>query len=140
MPGCDPQSMRIGKRTAGAGRKIVRCSLSPSYIRATAVTMSSRPNTPTSWSICGYFCISRSLSLSARQPVTITPRIRPLAFQIQHFFDGPMRFFPGVGNKPAGIYDHEIGARRLLDQAKTVQPQQARHPLGVDQILRAAQD
>jgi hypothetical protein len=59
-------------------------------------------------------------------------------FQFEHFLDGPMRFFPGVGNEPAGVYYNEIGARGLLYQSITVQAQQARHALGIDQILRTS--
>ena len=108
-------------------------------IRSATRAISSRPKTPTTWSTSGTSSSSISFCRSARQPATITPLIcaRPLA--LEHLPDHAERLLPRRVDEPAGIDDHQVGRLRVRDERVAVLGQQPEHPLGIDQVLGAAQ-
>ena len=62
---------------------------------------------------------------------------RPLA--LEHLFDHADRFAPGGVDEPARVDDHQVGRLRIGHQRIAVLAQQSEHPLGIDQVFRAAQ-
>ncbi len=61
----------------------------------------------------------------------------PLA--VEHLADHAERLLPGGVDEPAGVDDDQVGLLGVGDEHVAVLRQQAEHPLGVDQVLRAAE-
>ena len=64
---------------------------------------------------------------------------RPGALPLEHLLDHAARFLPGRVDEPAGIDDDQVGLLPLGHQREPVLRQQPEHPLGIDQVLGAAQ-
>ena len=117
----------------------MRCSRSPPSTRSEILAISSRPNTPTTWSTSGNCSSSTSFCRSARQPATTTPPTSPARFRLEHLPDDAARLLPGRVDEPAGIDDDQVGAFPFGDDHVPVLRQEPEHPLGIDQVLRAPQ-
>ena len=62
-----------------------------------------------------------------------------VAFALEHLLDDRTRFLPGRVDEPAGVDDHQVGVLPLGHQSEPVLRQEPEHPLGIDQVLGAAQ-
>ena len=127
MPRRDPQPVaigraRIGRRaeTRSAARRAGRSADRPPCV------ISSRPNTPTRWSISGPVSSSVFfLPLGQAAGDDHAPRCRPWPLELQHLVDRGERLVPGPLDEPAGVDDHEVGPVRLVHQLVAVELQQA---------------
>ena len=100
---------------------------------------SSRPKTPTRWSISGRDSEQR-LPLPLGQAAGDDHAAQlAAALELEHFVDRGERFLPGRLDEPAGVDDDEIGPARVVHQLVAVELQQAEHPLAIDEVLRAAE-
>ena len=62
-----------------------------------------------------------------------------VALAVEHLPDDPARFLPGGVDEPAGVDDHQVGRLPLGHQRVAVLGQQPEHPLGIDEVLGAAE-
>ena len=69
----------------------------------------------------------------------MTPAHAAVAFALEHFLDDRTRFLPGGVDEPAGVDDDQVGVLPLRHQREPILRQEPEHPLGIDQVLGAAQ-
>ena len=62
-----------------------------------------------------------------------------VALALEHFLDDRTGFLPGRVDEPAGVHDHQVGVLPLRHQREPILRQEPEHPLGIDQVLGAAQ-
>jgi hypothetical protein len=61
------------------------------------------------------------------------------ALALCQFTEGMDGFFLGGSNKAAGVYDQDVGARRVVHGAVAIPNQKLRHGVGVNRIFGAAE-
>jgi hypothetical protein len=61
------------------------------------------------------------------------------ALELEHFVDGAERLLPGRFNEAAGVHHGKVGVGGTVNKLIAVELQHAKHPLAVDEILRAAE-
>lgn len=59
--------------------------------------------------------------------------------EVQHLADDTQRFLPGRFDEPARVHDHHIRPVGIGLQRIAILGQFPQHPLGIDQVLGAAQ-
>ena len=128
---------RSSSGSTGAGLNTPRCSTSPPIKRVATRAISSRPNTPNHL-IDFRKLVEQNLFLTFGQAAGDDHGAHlagPLAFE--HLLDHADRFLAGRVDEAAGVDHDEVGRLGIGNDGEPVLSEQAEHPLGIDQVLRA---
>ena len=111
----------------GAGRNKVRCSSNPPIRRSATLAISSRPNTPTTWSTSGN-CSSKIVFLALGQTASDdhAPDVSRDRFRSSISSITPIDSCRRSVDEPTGVDDHQIGLLGIGHEGIAVLSREAR--------------